>query len=354
MAADLGEYLGDLLIKAKIYGLATPPGEPPLMQAQMSIVGQDAAVGVPVLKGDPGPAGTAADPFKWQFPALDSAGELPTLTNTSTDKGKAYVVRDGDGTADIAYWTGLEWRYFVNAFGPGLPGPTPDITVDGELVDEEDPFDVVVSGTDEAPHFHFKIPGLPGPPGPAGQWNLYDDTETRTAGDVPAWDSTAGKFKPRSLLEWDAFPRVRRYTQPEGNFTAYSGTAASQLISTMPLPSLPHAYGVDVSGHVRVGQNVLSSAQVAIIVRLGDQTTGQIVAKGLATTGGACIIGPHYSSQASGQTGYAADPDGALGRVAASTATNLYVTAVRESGSGGWYANAVDAQLRVLILPANG
>lgn len=352
MTADLGVYLGDVLLKAKVYGLATPPGEPPLQQAQLSVVGMDAALGVPALQGDPGPAGDPAVPFKWQFPALDSTTELPTLTNTSTDKGKAYVVKDGGGTADIAYWTGLEWKYMVDAFGPGLVGPAPTITVTGELVDETAAFEVVQSGTDEAPHLHFQIPATPGPPGPSGPWALFDDTESRTAGDLIVWDATDGKFKPSPPLEANGIPRVRRYTQPESMFTAYSGSNASQLISTMVLPSLDHAYQIDVHGHVRVGQNVLSSAQVAVVVRLGDATTGQIIGKGLAVTGGPCIISPHYSSQASGQTAYASTPDGTLGRVAGGSEATLYVTAYRENGSGSWYANAVDAQLSATLIPA--
>ncbi|WLP91308.1 hypothetical protein [Gordonia sp. NB41Y] len=349
--AELGEFLGDLLLKAKVYGLSTPPGEPPLQQAQLSVVGTDAALGIPVLKGDPGDPGTAAEPFRWQFPSLTSTAELPTSFVTS-DKGKAYVINDGDGTADVAYWTGVEWKYMVNAFGPGLVGPTPDITVTGELVDEADPFDVVVTGSVEAPHLHFKVPGVPGPQGGPGPWQLFDDSVTRDQGDLIVWDATAGRFKPAGPLSAQALPRVMRYTQPESAFTAYSGSNASQLISTMALPALDWAYQVDVSGHVRVGQNVLSSAQVAIVVRLGDPTTGPIVAKGLAITNGPCIIDAHYSSQASGQSGYAATPDGALGRTAPATATTLYVTAIRESGSGSWYANAVDAQLRATLIPA--
>ncbi|QBI97716.1 minor tail protein [Gordonia phage Dogfish] len=352
MSADLGEYLGEVLLKCKVYGLRTPPGEPPLMMGQLSIAGNDAALAVPVLQGDPGDQGQPAQPFKWQFPSLDSTSELPPLTNTPTDIGKSYVIKDGTGTADVAYWNGLEWKYFADAFGPGLPGPTPDITVTGELVDEEDPFEVVVSGSDEAPHFHFKMPATPGPPGVTGPWFLFDDTETRNAGDVPMWSTDDAKFVPRSLLEMGSFPRVLRHTQPESAFTAYSGTAASQQISTMALPALESAYQVDVHGHVRVGRNGLSSAQVAIVVRLGDPTTGQIIAKGLAVDSGPCIISPHYSSQSSGQTGWASSPDGALGRVPAATATNLYVTALRESGGGSWYANAVDAQLSVTLLPA--
>ncbi|MFF0706974.1 hypothetical protein [Gordonia sputi] len=349
---NLGTFLGDFLLRTKVYGLAAPDGEPPLQQAQFSIVGDDAALGVPVLQGEPGPAGTAAAPFKWQWPSLDSASELPTLTNTAGDIGKAYIIKDGGGTADIAYWTGTEWKYFVDAFGPGLPGPAPDITVDGEQVDEDDPFEVVVSGTTANPHLHFKIPKVPGPTGPSGPWNLYDSTQDRDAGDIPVWNEGTSKFEPKTWQEIGSFPRVRRYTQPESAFTAYSGSATSQLISTMALPALENPYHVDVGGHVRVGQNPFSTAQIAIVVRLGDATTGQIVAKGLATAAGACIIGPHYSSQASGQTGYASTPDGTLGRVAASTPATLYVTAIRESGSGSWYANAVDAQLDVKLLPA--
>lgn len=351
MAADLGTYLGDMLLKCKVYGLATPPGEPPLMQAQLAVVADDAALGIPVLKGDQGDAGTAAEPFRWQFPSLGSTAELPT-TYIAADKGKAFVINDGDGTADIAYWTGTEWKYMVNAFGPGIVGPAPTITVTGEVVDADDDFEVVQTGTDEAPHLHFKIPGTPGPQGPSGPWALYDDTETRSAGDIPVWDNTAGKFKPTPPLEASGIPRVRRYTQPESMFTAYSGSASSQLISTMPLPALDHAYQVDVSGHVRVGQNPFGTGQIAIVVRLGDATTGQIVAKGLAVAGGPCIIDAHYSSQASGQSSYASEPDGTLGRVAANSEAVLYVTAIRESGSGSWYANSVDAQLKALLIPA--
>ncbi|MFT4128096.1 MAG: hypothetical protein QM662_17935 [Gordonia sp. (in: high G+C Gram-positive bacteria)] len=351
MAADLGVWLGDVLLKCRVYGLAAPAGEPPLQQAQLSVVGTDAALGIPVLQGDAGSAGAAAAPFDWQQPQLDSAADLPDTYGTD-DAGKAFLIADGTGTADIAYWDGTAWQYFVDAFGPGTPGVTPAITMDGELVDADSEFAVVVTGTDEAPHFHLQIPATPGPEGPSGPWELYDAGTVAAAGDLPVWDTTAAVYVPTTALD---LPRPRRYTQPESQFTAYSGSNSSQLISTMTLPALDHAYQVDVSGHVRVGQvDSSSTAQVAVVVRLGDATTGQIVAKGIAVTSGPCIIGPHYSSQASGQTGYASSPDGALGRVPAASSATLYITAVRESGTGAWFANQVDAQLAVTVLPAAG
>lgn len=350
---NLGTFLGDFLLKVKVFGLATPDGEPPLQQAQLAIVGDDASLGIPVLKGDQGAPGTAATPFKWQWPALDSASELPTLTNTADDKGKSYVIKDGGGTADIAYWTGTEWKYFVDAFGPGLPGPAPDITVDGELVDEDAPFEVVVSGSAATPHLHFKIPEMPGPTGPSGPWNLYDSTQDRDAGDIPVWNEGTSRFEPKTWLEIASFPRVSRYTQPESAFTAYSGSATSQLISTMALPALAYPYHVDVHGHVRCGPNAFSSAQVGVVVRLGDQTSGALVGKALSEAGaGGRVISPHYSSQASGQQGYASAPSATLARVPANSQQTLYVTALREAGSGSWYANQVDAQLSVTLIPA--
>ena len=66
------------------------------------------------------------------------------------------------------------------------------------------------------------------------------------------------------------------------------------------------------------------------------------------------MISPHYSSQASGQTGYASSPDAIIGRVAANQAQTLYVVAQREAGSGQWYSNQVDAQLSVTLIPAEG
>ncbi|HMS75595.1 hypothetical protein [Gordonia sp. (in: high G+C Gram-positive bacteria)] len=353
MTNNLGTYLGDVLLKAKVFGLATPPGEPPLQHAQLSVVGDDASLGIPVLRGDPGAAGAPAAPFKWQFPSLDSASELPTLTNTPTDVGKAYVINDGTGTADIAYWTGTQWRYFVDAFGPGLPGPVPDITVDGELVAAGDPFAVVVSGTAEAPHLHFQVPAVPGPQGPSGPWQLYDDTQTRDTGDVPVWSDAAAKYEPRSLLELGSFPRVLRYTQPEGAFTAYTGTNGSHTMCVMSLPSLAYAYHVDVHGHVRVSRAGDATTRVAIVVRLGDASSGQIVGKGMAVESGPCIIVPHYSSQESGKTNLTATPDGATGRTAAEASALLYATAVVVDGAGSWSVAAVDAQLSVSLIPAN-
>ena len=52
--------------------------------------------------------GVPAAPFKG-VPSLIRL-RVPTLT-TPTDVGKAYAINDGTGTADIAYWTGTQWRY---------------------------------------------------------------------------------------------------------------------------------------------------------------------------------------------------------------------------------------------------
>ncbi|MGB6246122.1 hypothetical protein [Gordonia sp. (in: high G+C Gram-positive bacteria)] len=345
---NLGTHLADMLLRARVYGLQTPPGEPPMAQAQLSIVGDDADLAIPVLQGDPGPAGTPAAPFKWQT-QVASAGELPTLTNSAEDKGKAYVISDGAGTADIAYWNGLTWQYFVDAFGPGLPGPAPDITASGEMVAEASPFEVVVSGAAAAPNLHFRIPETPGPAGPSGGWDLFDAAAVRPDGSIPVWDATAGKMKPVAAAT--AVPRITRYTLPESAWVTYSGTASAQTVATMTLPALPWPYHVEVSGHARISQASGATTQVALVVRVGDQLSGQIVGKGLAVASGACVIGAHYSSQESGKQSLASAPGSTTGRVAASTSTALYVSAVRESGSGSWSIGQADAQLSVLLIP---
>ncbi|WP_336791759.1 hypothetical protein [Gordonia malaquae] len=342
---NLGTHLADVLLRAKVWGLATPPGEPPLQQAQLSITGDDADLAIPVLQGEPGPPGTAAAPFLWQFPTLASAGELPTLA--AGDKGKAWVISDGAGTGDIAYWTGTEWRYFVDAFGPGLPGPAPDVTATGELVAEADPFEVEISGPAAAPNLHFKIPGTPGPPGPGGAWSLFDASVARPDGAVPVWDADTAKFVPATAET--ALPRPTRYTLPESAFTAYAGTAASQTVATMPLPVLPYPFQVDVTGHAKVGLQSGSTAETSIMVRIDDPTAGQLVAKSIPISSGAAAIGPHHSS--AGAPSAAAAPGGATGLIPAHAARNLVVVATRVAGSGGWTFAKTDAQLRVLIVP---
>lgn len=352
MSGELGVYLADVLLKCRVVGLATPPGMPPLQEAQLSIVGSDSVLGIPVLQGDPGPAGAPAAPYKWQFPSLTSMAQLPTgLGDNATDRGKAWVINDGTGTADVAYWNGVEFKYHLNAFGPGLPGATPDVTATGEVVAEDEPFEVIRTGSDETPSLHFKIPGTPGPPGPAGPWPLFDATAARADGDVPVWDADAGKFVPAPPV----MPRTVRYTLPEGSFTAYSGSASSQLLATMVLPSLPYDCHVEVDGHLRVGQQGIgSSARTGVQVRIGNQTTGQLVAKGLSVPSGPVIIGAHYSSQGSGQQSVASGPDSTVGILPAGSsgpAASLFVMGVRDQGSGGWFADAVDAQLSVKLIP---
>ncbi|MBE7190712.1 MAG: hypothetical protein INR67_20690 [Jatrophihabitans endophyticus] len=319
---------------------------------QLSIVGEDAILAIPVLQGDQGIPGQAAAPFRWQFPELTSTNDLPTGLGSS-DKGKAWVVKDGNGTADIAYWDGAAYQYFADAFGPGLPGATPQVTATGEMVGADQDFDVVITGSVGAPNLHFKIPEVPGPPGSGSTWNLYDANETRDAGEVPVWDADTGKFRPR--LPADIVPRTHHLTMPESAFTAFSNTtAASQLLGQFPLPARTYDQQLHVTGHVRVGASPFASARVAVEVRLGS-ATGQIVAKGLGVTGGICTITPHYSSQDSGKTAYATAPGGSTGRIAAGTTdATLFVTARRDSGSGGWYADAVDAQLSILTIPDGG
>lgn len=349
---ELGTYLADVLLKCRVIGLQTPPGMPPLMEGQLSVVGSDSALSIPVLQGAPGPPGSAAAPYKWQFPTLESIAELPTgLGDNATDRGKAWVITDGVGTADVAYWNGVEFKYHLNAFGPGLPGATPDVSATGEVVAEDADFEVIRTGSDETPNLHFKIPGTPGPDGPAGPWPLFDATVTREQGDVPVWDAVSGKFVPGTPPAL----RLSRYTLPEGSFTAYSGTSSTQLLATMVLPALPYDCHVEVDGHLRVGRTgVGSTARAGVQVRIGNQTTGQLVGRGLAVPDGPVIIGAHYSSQGSGQQSVASGPDSTVGILPAGStgpAASLFVIGVRDQGSGGWTADAVDAQLSVKLIP---
>ena len=181
-----------------------------------------------------------------------------------------------------------------------------------------------------------RCPPLPGPQGPSGPWQLYDDTQTRDTGDVPVW-SDRPQYEPRSLLELGRCGAAR-YTQPEGAFTAYHGDGervarcASRVCRRWrtPITSILH-------GHVRVSRAGDATTRVAIVVRLGDASSGQIVGKGHDGRVRGCVIVPHYSSQESGKTNLTATPDGAdRPHPAGSLGVAVHATAVVVDRAGSW------------------
>ena len=354
-------FIGGHSVYVKFFVLARNPGDPSRIEGTFTLMGPD---GVLTLDGLVGPQGIPGEPSpiirpQWGYP-VDEIDDLPELaTLDESDNGRAWYI---DGQWHV-YSDGM--YHVIQGSIPGPPGQTPDISVSAELIDLGSPpvfgpIDVQESGTGMAPNFHIKIPAVPGPEGPATSIELavdYDDHGTPSEiGDflMKQTDTEWGPGSPDLLV-----PKM--WTIPEGNFIDHNGSEGRFLIASLNVPGQPYDWYPDVSGHVKIKRNLLSSAQTEIEVRIGDTGigTGETAPLcGLAPfdpiwalldATAACDIKPHFSGD--GDPLRSVSPDTGVGRVPANQAKTFYVFIHKAGGSGGYTFTKTNAHLRVNIFP---
>lgn len=346
-----GDPVAELHPVVKIYAVDDDDGLP-LRQAAFMMTPAEGAIELPRgKKGDKGDKGDPARPFNFQGSA--STATIAALVYGTPEAGFAWRNTETNG---LHYWNGDHWIVFADAFGTaGPPGPVAAIAdFDVEYVDEEADFESWISGPAGDQTLHLRIPERPGPTGPTGPTasistaSDYDATITATTGSVL---TKLGNGK------WGAGSAVksRMYSIPEASFTGTGLQLDSgvELLAELPLDAVNHSSFLHVTGHFRVKQ--FSTASILIEVRVGNATTGDLIARGLTNPGaGDQIIEvlPHFSAGTGSSVN--TSPASYRGVVPANhtgAAGTVFVTARRNGGVGTWQINAADAQIAILRNP---
>ncbi|RIU21051.1 phage tail protein, partial [Mycobacteroides abscessus] len=146
------------------------------------------------------------------------------------------------------------------------------------------------------------------------------------------------------------------YTVPESAFTDFTGLATRQTIGSFIIPPMPFDYVPVVHGHFKANGIELDADPFIIgsEVRIGNATSGQLIAKGAGNMSSWSALFPHASSTGSPNT--AITPDNGIGMIPAystGTTSTLYVNLVNEGMAGFYSFNKAGAQLSILIVPVS-
>ena len=362
-------YLSSYLINTKVYGVVVPPGEPAEFWATYEVAGDNGTLFMAAVLGPDGLPGRDAIALKLQTDTVDSPDQLPSesLTNTEADIGRYWLLddvnEDGDVIGSSMYvWYGSSWRRLMLG-SPGPPGPTPIITPTVELVEEDDPSEVIVGGTPAYPTWHLKLNVPPGPEGPAP--SLYscpdvDFTTTRpqpgdilgftgsyTADNHPIW-------VPVSISQLVPAP----FSMPESSFTSFTGISQRAPIGSLSLPPQPYDWIPIVWGHCgATGVEVTATPlSIGCEVRMGHPQTGTLVARGFGSAFSDVAIMPHFSSPGGG-AGTAIAPGNGHACVPANhtepSVGTLYVNLYNDGAIGLYAFSPADAQLFILVMPVD-
>lgn len=372
---NVGDVVPLKTVLGNIYfmGVVTDPNVPNQFAATMEMYGDTAVVTVPILQGPPGVPGQPMFALRFQNDSLSTIPDpdhLPELTNTQADLGKYWIFAEKDElgnpiSTSMFVWYGTEYRQLpVGSQGP--PGPYPVIS---PTIVPEPPGStngpngeqnwVEVQGGPAAPNWILHIARLEGEQGIAG-------AALSEAGDVQLTDVQPGDVLEASADLNSSGQRIWRnvrpkllvsnaYTVPEAAFQSYAGLSGSdQVICTYAVPQQLNDWKPIVWGQLRVFGAELDPTPFLIgaVVRLGNPTTGQIVASGHGNAWGTVDLFPHPSNGSNPNA--AITPDNATARVSKAhtgTAGTLYVCLVNEGFASLWDFNAEDASLVVLANP---
>ncbi|ARQ95463.1 minor tail protein [Mycobacterium phage Shandong1] len=339
------------LLSATWYGIVGDGNTPGGMSATLEMVDGEAVITTDVLVGPKGDKGDPAPLVDLQWPPLESATELVELQDelTAADKGKGWWI----GTV-VYVWDGAQFQ-MVRPGPAGPPGATPQISVSCEVIPMADrgpgvKDEVVRSGTSLNPHLHFKLLAPQGPVGPST--NIlnapdYDNSEPPENGQAIVWNATKNLWVPSDF----AAKHSRLYSVPEAAFTPFTGLAQRQSILTYTVEPQDFAWTPYVTGHIKAFGLELDADPLTIgcEVRLGDPTSGQLIARGFGNIASWTTILPHYSSPS--DPAVAVAPDNGVAQIAAGQAAQISVNLYNDGLLGTYVFNRNGAQLAILVLP---
>ncbi|MFI6173507.1 hypothetical protein ACIBCN_42480 [Nocardia sp. NPDC051052] len=349
------EYFASTQIRGIDEGVGAP-GVVQAMHGTPSDGSLELMTGTPGNRGD---QGAPARPFRWEGdiadqPALSALAPKLTIAHA----GKAWRVLS---TGALVYWNGTGFDEFAAAFGAAGPDGQPCTITIGAVDTGPVGSDLRVTMTGTAPDLtlNLTVPrgvkgkrGEVGGPGPIRNAPDYADGPHVDRA-VPAWDSVAGKWKPRpypglrgpwTLLEgrsWDGSPGFA------GSETGI--TAATKSIAQLSIPAQDTDWRPMITGGVvvRSAENYDQfTTRIDAEVRIGSEA-GQIVALGSGFVTGASTrarFQPFYGVR--GMT-----PDSTVGVVPAGQPVTLYVLLRRATGTASYEYFMADAQMVCLARP---
>jgi hypothetical protein len=360
-------YLGSQLVQGHYYGVITDGLTPDQFSSTWEVVGDQGTLITAAIKGDQGDPGENAFALRLQTSIVDDPANLPgVLTNSEADIGKYWLIDDLDTDGNVigssAYiWFGSSYRRMMMG-SPGPAGPVPRITWHIHTIDPEDSTQdtrVEPSGTPYFPVLDIWMKTVRGPQGVSGYLADCPDVDMSTPMSIGQVLGFMGRYTPGGLqiLEpisvGDIVPRP--FTMPESSFSSYSGLAQRATIGSYQLPPCPFNWKPIVFGQLEAfGLNVSTNPLlIGAEVRVGDPTSGTLVARGFGNSLGQTSIFPHTSSPTTDSV--AMTPTNNLGKVSANHSNpslgTLYVNLFNDGAIGVYNFNPDNAQLFVIQMP---
>ncbi|SKM80905.1 Bacteriophage minor tail subunit [Mycobacteroides abscessus subsp. massiliense] len=361
VAPTLGlmQYLKSITTTTHVFAVLSDGETPDGFSATIEISGDQATLTIPALVGPQGPAGQNAFAMRLQLSTIDDPEDLPTnLTNTEEDIGKYWVMNHYEGDPPVmvgsrAYvWFGDHYKVLMMG-SQGPVGPVPEITWGVELLDPDGAQDSYMSqsGSPYTPSViaHLRVPR--GPVGPSTNIASAPDVDMTTPprlGQVLAFNGT--KWAP---LDVGAI-LPRPFTVPEAAFTNFQGVSTRAPIGSFAIPAQPFNWKPMVWGKVKATGVQLNSDPFIIgcEVRLGNPTSGPLIARGFGNTSQWAQMSPHASSPTDPVA--AITPDNTLGLVTANHTGNagtVYVNLYNDGSPGAYMFDKANAQLFILVVP---
>jgi hypothetical protein len=313
--------------------------------------------------GPTGPAGAPLFILKLQQQVFDDPEDLPkNLTTEDSDLGRYWIVRefddDGNAISSKAYvWYGTHYEWFpMGTQGP--VGPVPIITPTFELGEAADVpngnANVLVTGDDYHPSWHVTVNKelIRGPEGPAASIASASDVDMgdgAEVGDALIYNGTDWAPTPLGVI----VPKF--YTMPEAAFVDVPLTIGTSVaLGSFVVPPLDWDVVPYVQGHVRITGIELDSDPfiVGAEVRLGNATTGPVVARGFGNISTYAFLTPQASTSSTPNdaitptNGRAVIPAGSTG-----SAATLYINAYNDGATGFYSFQKRGAQISILLLP---
>lgn len=311
-------FFGSCVVNLNFWGIIDDGGAP-MVNGSMELTGDgtttpNGTVVIPAIRGPQGIQGESSEIVKLQYEQnLTSASELPELTDTDADIGKAWWINNV-----VFVWSGTDW--FPYPLGvPGPVGNVPEFTWAGELVPSNtltsltQPIAVKQEGTPENPSVLFRfdkdsIRGETGPTnGPLRDAQDYDNSGGIRDRDAIVWDVIKQKWK---ATKYNSV-RVPCFSVPEGAFQSITNsTGGNATVCTYAVPPQPFAWRPMVFGCISASQaGFFNLFQVPMnlgcSVTLGDPLSGYIVGRGFGNVSTFANIMPHFSSPGSPNTSIA-------------------------------------------------
>ncbi|MBE5436479.1 phage tail protein [Mycobacteroides abscessus] len=339
-------------IHATWYGIPVDKDMPPAVGVTMEMIDGQAVITSAVLKGDKGDPGDNAPLLNMQWPPKATAAELPDDL-TEADALTSFWV--GSPTPSLIYcWTGTYWQP-LQAGPPGPPGPRPVITPKVEVIpmSERTPgmtSEVIVTGSEAFPQYLFRLLAPQGPVGPTATISTaadYNAGKAKQPGQVLTVNSDGTKWEPSDF----AAKHPRLYSIPEQAFTPFSGLAQRKTILSYTIPAQDYDWTPYVTGHFRAYGIEIDSDPLTIgsEVRLGDATSGTLIARGFGNNSTWTTVVPHWSTPSSPTAAVA--PDNGVALVPAGQTAQINVNLYNDGLIGAYIFGRDGAQLAVLTIP---